>query len=149
MIDILGYNDRVIARRLPIHPVDEDNYDTFIPGHDKYDEIRLLEEQRPDGFFQIWGIKRGMGPVAKVLPSYGYRKVGRFWMRSDSPYVDTQGAPPPAAEEPQEPAAGGGDDNGAGAAGDAGAADTPGAQAQLPPRARHPHHAQTSSRAPS
>jgi arabinofuranosyltransferase len=157
MIDILGYNDRVVAHGDPVTPLDEDNFDTFRPGHSKWNEQRLLTEQRPDAFFQIWGIKRGMGPVAKVLPSYGYHKVGRFWMRTDSPYVDTHGAPPPAAEEPQEPAAGGdqgtgqnnGQDSGqdSGNAGDAGNAgnSTPGAQAQLPPRARHPRRAQTRS----
>jgi len=92
MIDILGYNDRVIARRLPIHPVDEDNYDSFIPGHDKYDEIRLLEEQRPDGFFQIWGIKKELGLPTDVMPKYGYKKIAGFWLRADSPNL----LPPPA-----------------------------------------------------
>jgi hypothetical protein len=149
MIDILGYNDRVIARMPPANPLDEDNFDLFRPGHSKWSEQRLLTEQRPDAFFQIWGIKRGMGKVAKVLPSYGYRRVGKFWMRGDSPYVDLRGAAP--ANEEQEPAAGN-DDNGGnngdnGSAGDAAdAADaTPGAQAQTPPRARHPRHAQAAS----
>jgi hypothetical protein len=104
MIDILGYNDRVIARRLPIHPVDEDNYESFTPGHDKYDEIRLLEEQRPDGFFQIWGIKKELGLPTEVMPKYGYRKVDGFWLRADSPYLlpppaDLPAPPPPVPEE--------------------------------------------------
>jgi len=108
MIDILGYNDRVIARRLPIHPVDEDNYDSFIPGHDKYDEIRLLEEQRPDGFFQIWGIKKELGLPTEVMPKHGYKKVGSFWLRADSPYLLPPPAPlpvpPPAPWEEPTPA---------------------------------------------
>jgi hypothetical protein len=79
-----------------------------------------------------------MGPVAKVLPGYGYRRVGKFWMRGDSPYVTLQGAPP--AEE-EEPAAGNGGNGGnPGDAGDNG--DTsPGPQAQLHPGGRHPRHA--------
>jgi hypothetical protein len=105
MIDILGYNDRVIARRNPIHPIDEDNYEAFTPGHDKYDEIRLLEEQRPDGFFQIWGIKKELGLPTEVMPKYGYRKVGGFWLRADSPYLlpppADLPAPPPAPPEPE------------------------------------------------
>ena len=105
MIDILGYNDRVIARRGPIHPVDEDNYDSFVPGHDKYDEIRLLEEQRPDGFFQIWGIKKELGLPTDVMPKYGYKKVGAFWLRADSPYLlpppTDWPAPPPMPAEPE------------------------------------------------
>ncbi len=108
MIDILGYNDRVIARRLPIHPVDEDNYDSFVPGHDKYDEIRLLEEQRPDGFFQIWGIKKELGMPTEVMPKYGYKKVGNFWLRADSPYLlpppANLPAPPPVSWEEPAPA---------------------------------------------
>ncbi|MFL6259142.1 MAG: hypothetical protein ACJ76Y_05465 [Thermoanaerobaculia bacterium] len=107
MIDILGYNDRVVARMEPAKPLDEDNFDTFRPGHSKWNEQRLLTEQRPDAFFQIWGIKRGMGPVAKVLPGYGYRRRSKFWVRADSPFIDFQEAPPPPAEEEEEPAAGG------------------------------------------
>jgi arabinofuranosyltransferase len=108
MIDILGYNDRTIAHMSPVVPLDEDNFDTFRPGHTKWDEPRLLTVQRPDAFFQIWGIKRGMGPVAKVLPSYGYRKIGRFWVRLDTPYLKPQSAPP-AAEQDEEPASAPGD----------------------------------------
>lgn len=104
MIDILGYNDRVIARRNPIHPIDEDSYESFTPGHDKYDEIRLLEEQRPDGFFQIWGIKKELGLPTEVMPKYGYKKVGGFWLRADSPYLLTPPAALPAAPPmPAEP----------------------------------------------
>ncbi|HEV7787343.1 MAG TPA: hypothetical protein VGQ28_18515 [Thermoanaerobaculia bacterium] len=106
MIDILGYNDRVIARRNPIHPIDEDNYESFTPGHDKYDEIRLLEEQRPDGFFQIWGIKKELGLPTEVMPKYGYKKVGGFWLRADSPYLlpppSNLPFPPPAPLEPMD-----------------------------------------------
>ncbi len=102
MIDILGYNDRVIARRPPIHPLDEDSFESFIPGHDKYDEHRLLEEQRPDGFFQIWGIRKELGLPTEVMPRYGYRKVGGFWLRADSPYLLAP-LPPPEPPAPAGP----------------------------------------------
>jgi hypothetical protein len=105
MVDILGYNDRTVAHMAPVTPLDEDNFDLFRPGHTKWDEQRLLTVQRPDAFFQIWGIKRGMGPVAKVLPSYGYRKIGQFWVRVDTPYLNAQAAPP-AADQEEAPAAG-------------------------------------------
>ena len=98
MIDILGYNDRVIAHRGPVVPLDEDSFAFFKPGHVKWDEERLLSQQRPDAFFQIWGVRRGMGPVAQVLPAHGYRKVGEFWVRRDSPYLQR---PSPLAGEPQ------------------------------------------------
>src|SRR6185295_6417173 len=89
MIDILGYNDRVIARMPPVVALGEDDFRFFRPGHLKWNEQRLLRQQRPDAFFQIWGVRRGMGKIAQVLPGYGYHQVGRFWMRSDSPYVPT------------------------------------------------------------
>ncbi len=148
MIDILGYNDRVVAHMTPVTPLDEDNFDLFRPGHSKWNEQRLLTELRPDAFFQIWGIKRGMGPVAKVLPSYGYKRIGKFWMRADSPYVP-QGAS--AAPDQQEPAAGnddnnigngGNDDNGnAGNSGDAASGD----QDQAPQKARRARRGQGGS----
>ncbi|HEX9940924.1 MAG TPA: hypothetical protein VGG03_02810, partial [Thermoanaerobaculia bacterium] len=87
MIDILGYNDRAVARMPPVAELGEDNFAYYKPGHVKWNQQRLLREQRPDAFFQIWGVRRGMGRVAEVLPRYGYQKVGGFWVRSDSPYV--------------------------------------------------------------
>ncbi|HEY0513502.1 MAG TPA: hypothetical protein VGH73_16450, partial [Thermoanaerobaculia bacterium] len=100
MIDILGYNDRTIAHMQPVVPLDEDHFDTFRPGHAKWDEQRLLGQQRPDAFFQIWGVRRGMGRVAEVLPGFGYRKIGMFWVRADSPYI--QVPPGAAAAAPAE-----------------------------------------------
>lgn len=104
MIDILGYNDRVIARMPPVVALGEDDFRFFRPGHLKWNEQRLLTEQRPDAFFQIWGVRRGMGKISQVLPGYGYHQVGRFWMRSDSPYVQpaavaAEPAPAPTAAD--------------------------------------------------
>lgn len=104
MVDILGFNDRVVARMAPVAELNEENYWFYRPGHVKWNEQRLLREQRPDAFFQIWGVRRGMGKVVEVLPSYGYRQVAGFWTRADSPYVQTPvpalaAAPAPSAED--------------------------------------------------
>lgn len=95
MIDILGYNDRVVAHMDPVVELDEDSFSLFKPGHVKWDEPRLLDEQRPDAFFQIWGVRRGMGRAVEVMPAHGYRKMGEFWVRGDSPYIQ---APARSAE---------------------------------------------------
>jgi arabinofuranosyltransferase len=103
MIDILGYNDRTVAHMPPVVELGDDDFRFFRPGHLKWNQQRLLGEQRPDAFFQIWGVRRGMGEVTEVLPRYGYHKVGGFWMRADSPYVHPATAvtakPAPTAAE--------------------------------------------------
>lgn len=90
MVDILGYNDRITARMSPVVHIGENDLRLFRPGHIKWDEERLLR-RRPDVFFQTWG--RGM-KISEVLPSHGYQRMGRFWIRSDSSYFR---APAPAA----------------------------------------------------
>ena len=92
LIDILGYNDRTVAHMDPVVPLDEDHFDTFRPGHTKWNDPRLLGEQRPDAFFQIWGV-RFLGRVPEVMARYGYHRVGGFWVRADSPFI----VPPPAS----------------------------------------------------
>ena len=88
MIDILGYNDRVIAHMPAVVEISEDEFKLLKPGHVKWSEERLLKQQRPDAFFQIWGVRRGMGKVSDVMRGFGYRRMGGgFWMRMDSPYV--------------------------------------------------------------
>jgi hypothetical protein len=83
LVDILGYNDRAVARMAPVVEISEDTFSAFRPGHVKWDEKRLLHEQRPDAFFQLWGQRR----MARLLPEAGYRQLGGFWVRSDSAYV--------------------------------------------------------------
>jgi arabinofuranosyltransferase len=87
MIDILGYSDRTVAKMPPAVKLGEDNFRAFRPGHVKWNEQRLLREQRPDAFFQLWGVRSGMGKLEKRLPRAGYRQVRGFWVRSDSAYV--------------------------------------------------------------
>jgi hypothetical protein len=125
MLDILGYNDRVGARLPPAEPIDEDTFLRFIPGHVKWSEKRLLTEQRPDAFFQIWGVKE-LGPVWQVMQGAGYRRVGGFWVRTDSPYLHI---PKDLPEAPQAPAQSRDESPGVASRG-----------AELPPP-RHKHHA--------
>ena len=100
MIDILGFNDRVVARMAPVAELNEENYRLFRPGHVKWNERRLLRRQRPDAFFQIWGVRRGMGRVVEVLPRYGYRQVAGFWVRADSRYLHPEAVTAIAASSP-------------------------------------------------
>lgn len=104
MIDILGYNDRVVARMPPAVPLTEDDYKAFRPGHVKWNQARLLQEQRPDAFFQTWGIRRGMSRIAEALPKHGYRQVKGFWVREDSPYVVERKRKPKRDQVPPLPA---------------------------------------------
>ncbi len=98
MIDILGYNDRTVAHMQPVVPLDEDHFDTFRPGHAKWDEQRLLGEQRPDAFFQIWGVRPGPGGGGAAelrLPQVGGSGCARI-RRTSVPAP----APPPAEGDP-------------------------------------------------
>jgi hypothetical protein len=90
MVDILGYNDRQIARLPSAVPLDRQHWRDYVPGHVKWDAKRLLEEQRPDAIFQVWGIRREGGEEA--LTTNGYRRVARFWIRDDSAFLTPAGA---------------------------------------------------------
>jgi hypothetical protein len=93
MVDLLGYNDRHLAHLLPVRPLSAKRYWEAVPGHLKYDPRYELEQVRPDAFFQIWAVKT-LGNIPEVMKSHGYRRVGRFWLRVDSPYV----APPASGD---------------------------------------------------
>ena len=86
MIDILGYNDRHVAHMASVVPLDRRHWWRYVPGHVKWDERRLLTEQRPDAFFQIWGVRQ-IGKPHGVLKRAGYRQVQRFWFRADTAYM--------------------------------------------------------------
>jgi hypothetical protein len=103
MVDLLGYNDRWLARRPSSRPLVPERYWELIPGHAKWDIRYALERLRPDAFFQIWGVREA-GPVSALMRAHGYRQVGRFWVRADSPW--TRGASlrrAAAAAAPDEP----------------------------------------------
>jgi len=85
MVDLLGYNDRWLARQPSPRTLVPERYWELIPGHTKWDVRYELEQVRPDAFFQVWGV-REEGPVSAVMRAHGYRQVGRFWVRADSPW---------------------------------------------------------------
>lgn len=82
MVDVLGYNDRHVAR-LPARL----GGDRFRPGHDKWDLDRLLGEIRPDVFFQIWGPRLEGRSVQGLMRSHGYVRRAGLWLRRDSTRV--------------------------------------------------------------
>ena len=50
-----------------------------------------ITEQRPDAFFQIWGVRQ-LGKPHGVLKRAGYRMARRFWFRADTKYLLPAGA---------------------------------------------------------
>ncbi|MES1241360.1 MAG: hypothetical protein ABUT39_07060 [Acidobacteriota bacterium] len=88
MVDILGYNDRETARHRSRLPEDEDHVENFRPGHDKWDLDRLLNQTRPDAFFQIWGPRLLGLNVAELMTTHGYRRRLGVWLKQGSPFVE-------------------------------------------------------------
>lgn len=88
MVDILGYNDRETARHRSRLPEDEDHVENFRPGHDKWDLDRLLNQTRPDAFFQIWGPRLLGLNVAELMTTHGYQRRLGVWLKQDSPFLE-------------------------------------------------------------
>ncbi|HVT60127.1 MAG TPA: hypothetical protein VHR45_17250 [Thermoanaerobaculia bacterium] len=84
MIDLLGYNDREVARLPSQMPYDRHNYDELRPGHNKWDPWAALA-QRPDAFFQTWGLP--LDRQSHIMRRHGYVQQGTFWLRADSDKV--------------------------------------------------------------
>jgi hypothetical protein len=87
MVDLLGYNDRHLARLPSPLPLVPERYWELVPGHAKWDVRHALERARPDAFFQIWGIRALGGSVERVMRQHGYRRYRQFWLRADSPWI--------------------------------------------------------------
>jgi hypothetical protein len=86
MIDLLGFNDRELARMPSTIAIDAAHFQRFVPGHVKWDVRRALEIDRPDAFFQTWEV-RELGRPARIMRLHGYRLLRGFWVRADSPAV--------------------------------------------------------------
>lgn len=83
MVDILGFNDRHVAR-LPSRMPGRD----FRPGHDRWDFDYLLGRVRPDAFFQVWkGLRMEGVKVGELMTGAGYRRHRGIWLRRGSPFV--------------------------------------------------------------
>ncbi len=83
MVDVLGFNDRVIAR-LPAAPRPYgDAPDSFLPGHMKFDLPYTLDTLQTDVFYQSWEANT---EVQTQLRRRRFRRVGpHFWFREGLP----------------------------------------------------------------
>jgi len=54
-IDLLGKNDRRIARQPAAVPLGRERFFYFRPGHIKFDDHYSIEQQSPDLVVQLWG----------------------------------------------------------------------------------------------
>lgn len=104
MVDILGFNDRHVARQPSKLPGDEDNPKAFRPGHDRWDFDYLLEDVRPDAFFQIWGPRLEGLKVEELMTGAGYERRQGAWLKRGSPYVRPMPEGGAEAVEPSESA---------------------------------------------
>jgi hypothetical protein len=98
LVDILGFNDRHVARSPSRLPGDEDHPAAYRPGHDRWDFDYLLKEVRPDAFFQIWGPRLEGLKVGELMTAAGYGRRGGVWLRRDSAFVLPAAAEPGPAE---------------------------------------------------
>lgn len=102
MVDILGFNDRHVARQPSRLPGDEDHPTVFRPGHDRWDFDYLLKDVRPDAFFQIWGPRLEGLKVGELMTGAGYERRQGVWLKRGSPFVRAAG-PAEAIEAATEP----------------------------------------------
>lgn len=85
LVDVLGYNDRHIARMESVTHFDLTNYVMYRPGHIKWDWSYVVSQYHPDLMFQAWppGLEELPG-WQKLMKSLGYRQVGDWivWPQS-------------------------------------------------------------------
>jgi hypothetical protein len=86
MIDLLGYNDTVIAREGSAQFLSPKTFKSFWPGHVKWDYEHVLEAHHPDAFLQLWGLDEGMS--RRLFRPRGFRRINGFWVRKGSRRVD-------------------------------------------------------------
>ncbi|HEX5718299.1 MAG TPA: hypothetical protein VF179_19210 [Thermoanaerobaculia bacterium] len=87
MVDILGFNDRHVAR-LPSRTPSRMPGAGFRPGHDRWDFDYLLGRVRPDAFFQVWkGLRLEGVKVGELMTGAGYRRHKGIWLKRGSPFV--------------------------------------------------------------
>lgn len=82
MVDLLGYNDRWVARQPPSIPLTAATWRSFRPGHVKLGYEHALEVHQPDLIFQTW--RPDGKDWAPELRRRGYERVGPYWMRAES-----------------------------------------------------------------
>jgi hypothetical protein len=79
VVDMLGGNERRIARSAPAVPLRPGDFADYVPGRAKWDHGYVLAGYRPDAVLG-W---RGAGDPAPWLAAAGYRRVagGEIWLR--------------------------------------------------------------------
>ena len=90
LIDILGYNDRVIARLPPNTTFTRANYRDYLPGHEKWDYNEVFA-RRPDAFFSVWGLSPDQ--TERLMVEHNYVKHDDFWLAAHSPAVNLTSTP--------------------------------------------------------
>jgi hypothetical protein len=85
MVDLLGYNDRHIARLPSAVHYGPRGYRFFRPGHNKWDYRYVLDELQPDAFLETWGLPAARR--ASLFRRHGYARVGSMWLRRSSPFL--------------------------------------------------------------
>lgn len=69
--DVLGKMDKHIARMNPVRK--------FIPGHNKWDHLWIMEHYVPDIFIQTRTFVKG---EAEVFAAHGYTQQGDYWVNA-------------------------------------------------------------------
>lgn len=102
MIDVLGYNDRRIARMVSQVELTEDNYILFRPGHNKF-SLGLVLRRKPDAIFQLRTAASTPELQARRMTHAGYRKLDGVWLRKDSPKIRWPPGKEPVFRESRRP----------------------------------------------
>lgn len=85
MVDLLGYNERWIARQPVLRELTTDTYRNYLPGHLKVGHEYVLDTYQPDVVLQFWGL--GEERERELLRQKGYTRRGSIWLREGSPKV--------------------------------------------------------------
>ena len=88
-VDMLGKNDRIIARRKIEVPDGTEKYTAFYPGHMKWDYSYSITELKPDVIVQLYGVTDAeIDPV--LATDYWKILIDGFvlHMRTDSRHID-------------------------------------------------------------
>jgi hypothetical protein len=79
LVDLLGYNDALLAKRPVTRPVSIREPLQLKPGHMKADLDFSLTEGRPDVVFQLWALESG--GLEQILQRHGFEHRGAYWFR--------------------------------------------------------------------
>jgi hypothetical protein len=81
MVDVLGYNDPLIARLDPVPQLSLDRFEKIPPGHLKWNLDLTIQSRQPQVLYQTWGYSDDQ--LRAMLPGYGYHPDGGLWIRDD------------------------------------------------------------------